>query len=324
MTSVERAKSGYTSIRSRVGRRTFSLSLATCLTALLPFSPFLTFSRPANAQDQDDEVIRINSDLVLINVTVVDGQGKFVGGLKRSDFTVLENGQAQTLSSFGAEETPFAAAVLFDTSGSMEGRLSLGRSAIIRFLDGLRDEDVASVYRFDVSVERLQDFSAGRDLAPRAYSVRTGNLTVLNDAVALAADDLAKRPERRRAVLVLSDGGENGSRSSSGKALEKALSAGATIYTVNMSSNEGTRDIQGSGVLRSYAEKSGGLYIASPGGQALRDSFATVLAELGHQYTLAYRPTNRARDGTWRAIEVKVPRAGVSVRTRKGYRAPKG
>jgi Ca-activated chloride channel family protein len=289
----------------------------------LPFSHSSLTTSAVRAQDQDDDVIRVNSNLVLINVTVVDGQGQFVRGLKRTDFNVFENGQAQTLFSFGAEKTPFAAAVLLDTSGSMEKRLTLGRSAAVRFLDGLREDDVASVYRFDVSVERLQDFSSGRDLAPRAYSVRTGNLTVLNDAIARASEDLAKRPEKRRAVVVLSDGGENGSNSSPGKALDKALAAGATIYTVNMSSNEATRDLQSAAILRAYAEKSGGLYIASPGGQALRDSFATVLAELGHQYTLAYRPTNSARDGSWRAIEVKVPRSGVVVRTRKGYRAPK-
>lgn len=292
-----------------------------CSALVLAFSPF-----PASrSQDQDDEVIRMNTDLVVLNVTVLDAQGRFVRGLRPADFSVIENGQPQalTLSSFGAEETPFAAVILLDTSGSMERRLSLGRSAAIRFLDGLRNEDVASVYRFDINVERIQDFSSGRDLAPNAYSIGTRGMTRLNDAIVRAAEELAKRPERRRAIVALSDGGENSSNASSGKALEKAIAAGATIYTVNMSPNEGARDLVGAGVLRNYAEKSGGLYIASPGGQALRDSFAGIVAELGHQYTLAYRPANRARDGSWRAIEVKVPRPGSVVRTRKGYRAPK-
>jgi Ca-activated chloride channel homolog len=288
-----------------------------------PFLFLLPAAPAVHAQDQDDDVVRVNTDLVLVNFTVTDAQGKFVGGLKRADFTVMENGQPQTLSSFSTEETPFAAAVLLDTSGSMEQRLSLGRSAAIRFLDGLRVEDVASVYRFDTSVQRLQDFSSGRDLPPSAYSVQTRGMTVLNDAILRAAEDLSKRPEKRRTVIVLSDGGENGSSASSGKALEKAMAAGATIYTVNMSSNEGARDLRSAGILRNYAEKSGGLYIPTPGGQALRDSFATILAELGHQYTLAYRPANRARDGSWRTIEVKVPRPDLVVRTRKGYRAPK-
>jgi len=299
--------------------------LVLSILSLLAFSSLLSSPnrQTVHAQDQDDEIIRVNTDLVLVNVTIIDGQGKFVSGLKRTDFTVLENGQPQTVSSFSTEETPFAAAVLLDTSGSMEKRLSLGRSAAIRFLDGLRNEDVASIYRFDASVDRLQDFSSGRDLPPRAYSVQPGPMTVLNDAVLRAAEDLSKRPEKRRAVIVLSDGGENGSNASSSKALDRALGVGATIYTVNMSVMDGGRDLRGAGVLRNYAEKSGGLYIPTPGGQELRDSFATILAELGHQYTLAYRSSNRARDGRWRTIEVKVPRPGVTVRTRKGYHAPK-
>ncbi|MEP6707927.1 MAG: VWA domain-containing protein, partial [Pyrinomonadaceae bacterium] len=282
--------------------------LLVCFALILQTSLSFVLVPSTRAQIQDDEVIRVNTDLVLVNVTVMDAQGKFVNGLKQADFGVMEGGQPQTVSSFTAEETPFAAAVLLDTSGSMEQRLSLGRSAAIRFLDGLRDEDVAAVYRFDTKVERLQDFSSDRDLAPGAYSIRTRGMTVLNDAIVRAADDLSRRSERRRAIVVLSDGGENRSNASPGKALERALAVGATIYTVNMSSNDGVRDLQSTGVLKEFANKSGGLYVASPGGQALRDSFSGIVAELGHQYTLAYRPSNRARDGSWRSIDVKLSR----------------
>src|SRR6266446_9431376 len=85
---------------------------------------------------QQDEVVRVNTDLVVLNVTVLDKDGKFVPGLKRSDFHILEDGGEQKFAGFTAEETPFAAAILLDTSGSMETRLTLGRSAAIRFLDG--------------------------------------------------------------------------------------------------------------------------------------------------------------------------------------------
>src|ERR1041384_8202364 len=101
-------------------------------------------------QDQDDDVVRVSTDLVVINATVLNRDGKFANGLKRADFKLYEDGIEQKISTFSAEETPFAAAVLLDTSGSMESRLTLGRSAAIRFLDGLRDEDVAAVYNFDV------------------------------------------------------------------------------------------------------------------------------------------------------------------------------
>jgi Ca-activated chloride channel family protein len=275
------------------------------------------------AQDQDVDVVRVNTDLVVLNATVIDKNGKFVSGLKRSDFKVFEDGAEQQLAGFTAEETPFAAAILLDTSGSMETRLTLGRSAAIRFLDGLRDEDVAAVYNFDIKVEQMQDFSPGRDLPARAFGLHTKMMTALNDAVLRAADDLGKRAEKRRAIVVLSDGGENYSRASADKALDHALQSGATIYAVNMSDNGPGRDIVGASILKNLAEKSGGRYIASPGGQELRESFAAIAEELGHQYTIAYRSLNRSRDGRWRAIQVKLDRPDTTTRTRKGYRAPK-
>ncbi|MFN2577253.1 MAG: VWA domain-containing protein [Pyrinomonadaceae bacterium] len=274
-------------------------------------------------QDQDD-IVRVTTDLVVVNATVLDKDGKFVPSLKRTDFRILEDGAEQKIASFSAEETPFAAAILLDTSGSMDSRLSLGRAAAIRFLDGLRDEDVAAIYNFDVKVEQIQDFSPGRDLPAKAFTLKTKNMTSLNDAVLQAAVDLGKREEKRRAIVVLSDGGENSSRASADKALERALQVGATIYAVNMGEQGPLRDLQASGILRNFAEKSGGRYINSAGGQALRDAFAAIAEELGHQYTIAYRPTNRARDGKWRAIDAKLGRSDVTVRTRKGYRAAKG
>ncbi len=276
------------------------------------------------AQQQDDDVVRVNTDLVVLNATVLGKDGKFVSGLRRSDFQVLEDGKEQKLGSFSAEETPFAVAIVIDTSGSMDTRLTLARSAAIQFLDGLREADVAAVYNFDYKVEQLQDFSPGRDLPPRTFGLRAKTTTALNDAVLRAADDLAKRSEKRRAIVVLSDGGENASRASSDKALNHALATGATIYAVNMSEEGTGRDLVGSGILKNFAGKTGGQYISTPGGQKLRDAFATILEELSHQYTLTYVPTNRERDGRWRAIELKVSKSDLTVRTRKGYKAAKG
>jgi Ca-activated chloride channel family protein len=275
-----------------------------------------------SGQDQDD-VLRITTDLVVLNVTVLDANGKFVSGLGRKDFQVQEDRAEQTISSFSAEETPFAAAILLDTSGSMESRMSMARSAAIRFLDGLREADVAAVYSFDTKIEQWNDFSPGRDLPARVYGLRTRTLTALNDAILRASDDLAKRDEKRRAIVVLSDGGENYSRASAEKALDHASAAGATIYGANMAPLGPSRDIAGAAILKKLADKSGGRYIDQPGGQDLRDAFGAIVEELGHQYTIAYRPTNRAKDGKWRAIDVKLSRSNVTVRTRKGYRAPK-
>jgi Ca-activated chloride channel homolog len=279
------------------------------------------------AQD-DDDVIRTNTDLVVLNVTVTDKAGKYVKGLKASDFKVYEDGveiKKEMMASFSLQESPYAAVVLLDSSGSMEARFSLARSAAIRFLDGLRPEDVAAVYRFDTKVERVQEFSGGRDLAPMAYAIRAKGMTTLNDAIVEASKTLADRPEVRKAIVVLSDGMDTFSKASGDKAVESALAIGASIYAVDMSTLEvaGSTRRQSAASLKGFAEKTGGRFIETPGGPALRDAFTGIADELGQQYTISYRPANKKRDGKWRALEVKVSRDDVAVRTRKGYRAPK-
>jgi Ca-activated chloride channel homolog len=305
-------------------RRIFASALPQYLLRLA--CAFLLF--PSVAYPQQDEVVRVNTDLVVLNVTVTDKSGQYVPGLRLSDFKVYEDGQEvqpKLISGFSLHDSPFASVVLLDSSGSMESRLSLARSAAIRFLDGLREEDVAAVYKFDSKVEAVQDFSSGRDLAPMAFGVRAKGMTTLNDAIVEAAKVLADRPEKRKAIVVLSDGMDTYSKATSGKALETALAVGASIYTVDMSATEGgaSRNQQSAMILKNFAEKSGGRFVATPGGPALREAFSSIAEELGHQYTIAYRPLNSARDGRWRTLEVKLSHSDLVVRTRKGYRAPK-
>src|SRR5829696_3610644 len=235
---------------------------------------------------QDDDVVRVNTDLVVLNVSVTDKTGQYVKGLKLSDFKVYEDGvevQPNTIAGFSLQESPYAAVVLLDSSGSMEARFSLARSAAIRFLDGLRPEDVAAVYRFDSKVERVQEFSGGRDLAPTAYAIRAKGMTTLNDAIVEAAKKLTERPEVRKAIVVLSDGMDTFSKASSEKAVESALAVGASIYGVDMSSLEvaGTTRRQSAVALKGVAEKTGGRFVSTPGGPALRDAFTGIANELG-------------------------------------------
>jgi len=293
-----------------------------CLLAIV-----LLISPIVFAQD-DDDVVRVNTDLVVLNVTVTDKNGQYVKALKKSDFKVYEDGRevpASAIASFAFQDAPYAAVVLLDSSGSMETRFSLARSAAIRFLDGLREEDVAAVYRFDSKVERVQEFSAGRDLAPIAYAIRAKGMTTLNDAIVEASKALTDRPEPRRAIVVLSDGMDTYSKASSDKAVESALAVGASIFAVDMSALDtpGFANRQSAASLKGFADKTGGRFVATGGGQVLRDAFAGIADELGHQYTIAYRPTNKTRDGKWRTLEVKVDREDLTVRSRKGYRAPK-
>jgi Ca-activated chloride channel family protein len=292
----------------------------------IPFSTLLLilFFLPAFSQSEDD-VVSVDSSLVVLNATIVDASGKPVAGLKQQQFRIFEDGKEQQLSLFAAEETPFAAVIVIDTSGSMEERVSLARSAAIQFLDGLRPEDSAAIYRFDSKVELIQTFSNSRDVGDRIFDIKSKGMTALNDAIYQAAADLSKRPERRRAIIVLSDGEDTFSGHSAEKALKAALAVDAVIYTVDMSAMNavGNRRIQNQGVLKNFAEKTGGMFIATPGGAALRAAFKTIVDELGVQYTIGYQPLSSTRDGKWHTLRLEVNRPNLTIRTRKGYNAEK-
>jgi Ca-activated chloride channel family protein len=277
-----------------------------------------------SASAQDDDTIKVDASIVVVNAAITDPSGKAVGGLKEKQFTVLEDGVEQKIASFGAESTPFAAVILIDTSGSMEERVSLARSAAIEFLYGLRTDDVAEIYNFDSKVKQVQEFSNQRDLRDAFYDLKADGMTVLNDAIYQAARDLADRPEKRRAILVLSDGADTKSSKSTDKALKAALAVGATVYTVDMAPNDNGASMNPArGVLKNFAEKTGGTFVATPGGVAMRDAFKRICQELGQQYTLTYEPLNQKKDGKFRSIEVRVSKPDLTIRTRKGYNAPK-
>jgi len=288
----------------------------------------LMFHLAANfvVAQMDDDVISVDSSIVVMNAVVTDAAGHAVRGLGMKHFRVFEEGQEQSIKQFEAEETPFAAVILIDTSGSMEERVALARSAAIRFLDGLRAEDSAAICSFHSKVDLIRDFSNSRDIAERIFDLKSNGMTVLNDAVYTAAKLLSNRPEKRRAIIVLSDGADTRSSKSSDKAMQAALLAGATVYTVDMAAiDTGGRDrMQNQAVLKSFAEKTGGKFVATPGGVSLRDAFRRIVEELGVQYTIAYEPSNTKKDGKWRPIELRVSRPNLTIRTRKGYNAPKG
>jgi Ca-activated chloride channel homolog len=148
-------------------------------------------------------------------------------------------------------------------------------------------------------------------------------MTRMNDAIFEAAVELSKRPEKRRAIIVLSDGQDNMSKRSNDKALKAALEADAVVYTIDMSPIGDSKRVQNQGPLKNLAEKTGGTFVSTPGGAAMREAFAKIVEELGVQYTLGYSPQNTKKDGKWRALDLRVVKPGLTVRTRKGYNAEK-
>ena len=121
--------------------------------------------KPEQQQKSDDDAVRLHSDLVVVNLIVTDAKGQYAHGLVEKDFTILEDDRAQPINSFFSEEAPFAAAILIDTSGSMDYKFSLARAAAASFVDHIRDNDQVAVYGFNNEIKLFQDFSDLRDIS---------------------------------------------------------------------------------------------------------------------------------------------------------------
>jgi VWFA-related protein len=282
---------------------------------------------PPKKPDPDDQVISMETNLVVLNVTVTDGSSNYVSGLTAKDFTILEDNAKQKILSLSYDETPFAAAILIDASGSMERKMSFARAACGNFVDRIRGGDVVSIYSFSgTRVRMLQDFSEERFVHDAVWDLRAHGETPLYDAIVKASDALSKREERRRAILIVSDNVDTKSGATLDDAVRKALGAQASIYGVDLSDaavyRTSPRD-NGAEVMKMLAMKTGGRFFPAAGGDRLRDAFSETVEELRQQYTLTYESSNEKFDGKWRAISVNVARPALTTRTRQGYYARK-
>ncbi len=282
-------------------------------------------------QDQDG-ALRLHSDLVVVSLTVTNHEGQYSHGLSATDFTVLEDGRPQKVESFSAEEAPFAAAILIDMSGSMAYRFGLVRGAAASFVEHIRENDQVAVFGFNNEVRMFQDFSPLHDISDYIWDAEAQDSTRLYDCMDEAVEALSKRSEKRRAILLISDGCDNTSRKASlDSALKKALASGITIFSVDLiedqllmgSGREALSLRRGRQDMLQFAEKSGGRYIHSPQGINLEETFISVVDELRNQYTLTYYSTNEKRDGRWRKLGVKLSHPDLVARHRDGYYALK-
>jgi len=274
-----------------------------------------------------EDAISLETNVVVVNVTVTDAEGRYVPGLKVSDFKIHEDRKEQEILTFSFEEMPFVTAILLDNSGSMERKLSLERAACANFISGIRPGDFYSIYSFGgTKVRMLQDFTEYKDVPESVWAMRADGNTPLYDGIFQASETLGKRTERRRVILVVSDGADTESRKSMEDSLRGAISSEVAIYAVDMSdaavSGSTLRD-SGAEVLKTMTLRTGGRFFRSPGGSTLREAFANTVEELRNQYTLTYSSNNERFDGKWRQIEVRINKPGLTVRTRQGYYAEK-
>ena len=296
-----------------------SCLLAFCTSTLLLFS---------QERQKSDETLRIRVDLVNVLFTVTEGSGRMVPDLKREDFVVEEDGRPQEVSHFSREVTlPLTLAILIDTSPSVESVLEMEKQTATEFLHAvLRKQDLALVMNFDRSVSLLQDFTSDIRLLSKAIrSVSIGGGTSVHDAVFLASDEKLKRETGRKAIILISDGGDTTSKLKIKEAIEAAQRADAIIYAI---SNRGGGSLFGGGgddgTLKRYAEATGGRAFFPSKPQDFRKAFDAIQEELRSQYLISYTSSNALKDGGYRSIKIGTPnQRNLKIRAKKGYYAAK-
>jgi Ca-activated chloride channel family protein len=298
---------------------------------------FATYFNPTDVPVSDipAETIKLNTTQVVINVSVTNPKGKFVPGLDKQAFTLTEDGREQELMQFQGEDAPLAVAVVLDTSGSaIEADMQKARNAVIDLANRLRPQDKLAIFTFDESgTKLLRDFSSTiKDIKPLLKKVKGQGETPLYDAILDATEELHKRPERRRVLILISDGADSASQATLRETEKQTFLSGVAIYAIDLVNTQKTAKRSAerqaaAQVLRQLADETGGRYITTEGGFFLLTSryklkriFTELIDELHSQYTLTYEPANTRQLGRWRTIRVELEQNDLSARTRLGYR----
>lgn len=277
----------------------------------------------------DDQTYRVTVDLVNIFCSVWDkNTNSFVTNLSKDDFTILEDNQKQEIRNFSREmNVPLTLAFLIDTSQSVAPKLKFEQDAATSFFHSvLRDNDRAMLLEFDSGVTMVQDFTNDPNkMAKQIKTLRAAGGTAMYDAIYLACDEKLIRETGRKAILIVSDGEDQNSKTSFDQALEMALKAEATIFSISV--NRGgffgvgpTKN--GDRVMKQFSDETGGRSFFPFKVEELEDAFKQINQELRSQYNIGYLSTNVKRDGTYRKIEVKIRDKNLKLSYRKGYYAP--
>ena len=277
-------------------------------------------------------MFRAGVELVSLNVTVTDSQGRYVTDLNESDFSVFEDGAKQELSFFNRTNLPIALSLLIDSSASMEQRMEHAHEAAIGFAKKIRQQDLAQVVDFDSRVEIKLGFTNKVDeLESAIRTTSAGGSTALHNAVYISLKELAKvkakNPDeiRRQAIIVLSDGEDTSSLVSFEEVLELAKRSETAIYTIGLQPREtsalrGFREAEF--VLRQLAQETGGRSFFAQRVEDLKDVYGQIADELSSQYSMGYASKNAKRDGAFRRLVVQIARPNTTARTKRGYYGP--
>lgn len=324
---------------------------ALALAALAPFTLSQLSSQPAPSQQPADqnpsETLKINVNVVQLFFNVKDKHGALIPNLTKNDFEIAEDGKPQTIKYFAAESNlPLTIGMMIDASGSQRNVIDMEKEVGGAFLKQiLTDKDEAFVISFDITVDLLQDFTrdthrlqAALNKAKVNVDVSSGGVpgmgggpvpqhnspgTLLYDAVYLSAHDMLSKEVGRKAMILLTDGQDEGSRLKIQDAIEAAQKADSIVYVLLCADRGfyGGFGYSGEGDMRKLTEQTGGRVI-NVGNKfdKLREAFDQIAAELRSQYNIGYTPTNLKRDGSYRKLEIK-SKQSYKIQARAGYYA---
>jgi len=299
-------------------------------------------------QDQPVTTLKVNVQVVNLYFNVKDKRGALIPNLKKDDFQVTEDGKPQTIKYFAAESNqPLTLGLLIDTSGSQARVLPMEKEVGAAFLrDILTPKDLAFLINFDISVDLIQDYTNDAARLRRAMEktmindgggsgaggiagagqgtipVSRPKGTLLYDAVYVASTDKLQREAGRKAMVLLTDGGDQGSQETLANAIQAAQRSEVIVYVIMIADRMYFRS--GDSEMHKLADQTGGRVIdVGNNPKKLRDAFDQIGAELRSQYMIGYTPTNIVADGKYRKMEVKAANPEYKIQARKGYYAPK-
>ncbi len=276
--------------------------------------------------------IRVQSNLVLIPVTVTDPLNRFVTGLDRENFRVFEDKSEQKVTHFASEDAPLSIGLVFDISGSMGAKLLKSREAATQFFKTANPEDEFFLVEFNDRPQLVVDFTTHlEEIQNRLTFTQSRGRTALLDAIYMALNTMKKARNPRKALLIISDGGDNSSRYTESEVKNRVREADCQIYAIGIYeplANRGRtpEEMAGPSLLSEVAEQTGGRHFPVDNLNELPDVAAKIGVELRNQYILGYTPSNLERDGKYRKVQVKLvqPRGLPPLRAswRLGYYAP--
>ncbi len=273
--------------------------------------------------------MKVDVDLVLVPVTITDPMNRLVTGLDKDNFTVFEGKDQQEIKHFSSEDAPVSLGVIFDMSGSMSSKIERAREAVVEFFKTANPQDEFFMIAFADKPQEVSDFTQSvEDIQGKLVYTLPKGRTALLDAIYLGISKMRQAKYSKKALLIISDGGDNHSRYTEGEIKSLVKEADVLIYAIGiydryMSTPE---EQLGPALLSEVTELTGGRAFTIDNPNDLADVATKIGIELRNQYVLGYRPKNAVRDGKWRKIKVKLlPPKGLPplrVYAKTGYYAP--